>query len=312
MININALLPLTENIYWVKAPGKGRFPYCNGFLLTGEPNILIDAGIGKELIKEIDKQFRIDCLIISHSHSDHIMFWYELADRIIIMPQETPDDITDLTRLGQRFTGNQESALYWKNSITHNYGFKPMRLPDKRYSNGDLIGNDRVKLRAIHAPGHIDDHYCFFHTESGLLLTTDIDLTRFGPWYGNPVSSITLFKKSIQMVQSLPYQMVCSSHHPPILDKESAKKAISDFIGYFEVQKKIVLEMCSTPQTLQQLIEQSPFYYNKMPDKTLQAIFETPMIQKNLDLLLEEELICKQNGQFYETQEKVIVTGSNT
>jgi len=298
MMQTDTLVPLTENIYWVKAPGKGRFPYCNGFLLTGEPNILIDAGIGKELINQIEKEIRIDILLISHSHSDHIMFWHELADRIIMMPQETPDDITDLTRLGMRFTGNKEGALYWKNSITQNYGFKPMRLPDKRYSDGDFIGNDKVKLKAIHAPGHIDDHYCFFHPESGLLLSTDIDFNRFGPWYGNPVSSIAQFKKSVQKIQNLPYQMVCSSHHLPILDKEAAKKAIAKFAAGFEIQKNSVFERCSTPQTLQQLIEKSPFYYNKMPDKTFQAIFETPMIEKNLDLLLTEGLITEHNGQY--------------
>ncbi|MBU2512389.1 MBL fold metallo-hydrolase [bacterium] len=294
---IDNLVPLIDNLFWVEAPGKGKFPFCNGFLLTGKETVLIDAGIGGDLIKKIDAHYKIDSLIISHSHPDHIMFWHLLSDRRIIMPKETPDVICDLTMLGKRFTGTLEKAERWKKRIADGFGLKAMRLPDERYAEGEHVGNDEVKLRAIHAPGHLNDHYCFFHQDSGLLLSTDIDFDSFGPWYGNPECSIDLFKKSIQKVRSLPFRTVCSSHKPP-LDRKNGEEAFAKYTALFDRQKEKVYNLCQQPRTLHQLIKTSPFYRDLMPDKQVQDIFEEQLIRKNLDLLEAAGSIKLENGQY--------------
>ncbi len=291
------LVPLADNLFWVKAPRKGKYPFCNGFLLTGKETVLIDAGIGKEGIKKIDAQFGIDCLLISHSHPDHVMFWHHLSDRRIIMPKETPDAICDLISLGERFTGSLEKAQHWKSRVSDGFGLKVMRLPDERYADGEFVGNDKVQLQAIHAPGHLDDHYCFFHQNSGLLLTTDIDFDSFGPWYGNPESTIDLFKKSIQKVRSFPFRTVCSSHKPPF-NREDGEAAFAKYVANFDRQKNRVLDLCTRPQTLQQMVKASPFYRNLLPDKKIQDIFEEQLIQKNLDLLEAEGSIRLDNDRF--------------
>lgn len=291
------LEPLAKDLFWVKAPGNGKFPFCNGFLLTGDDTVLVDAGLGSDTILELDKKYRIDTLLISHSHPDHIMSWHCLDDRKIVMPNETPEVICDLDKLGFRFTGTVEKAKSWKARVADGLGLKPMRLPDERYSSGDTVGNDRVALEAIHAPGHLNDHYCFFHRESKTLLSTDIDFDSFGPWYGNPECSIELFKQSIETVRSFPYQTVCSSHKPP-MNREMGEIAFEAYIALFDTQKERVLKLCDTPKTLEELIACYPFYRDKMKDKKVQAIFEEMLIYKNLELLLNEEKIAQKGNQY--------------
>ncbi|MEE4114136.1 MAG: hypothetical protein V2I40_15055 [Desulfobacteraceae bacterium] len=46
------------------------------------------------------------------------------------------------------------------------------------------------------------------------------------------------------------------------------------------------------------MVNNSPFYRNRMPDGTLQQIFETQMIRKNLAVLLEEGRIVEENGTY--------------
>ncbi len=87
---------LAENFYFVQGDGRGLFPYCNGYLLTGEETVLIDTGIGEGKIREIDEKSRIDVVIITHSHPDHILNWYLLEDRHLLLPQQTPDAVHDL------------------------------------------------------------------------------------------------------------------------------------------------------------------------------------------------------------------------
>lgn len=50
---------------------------------------------------------------------------------------------------------------------------------------------------------------------------------------------------------------------------------------------------------LETMLRVSPFYRNRMPDATLQRIFETQMIQKNLELLIAARRIVRQKGSYY-------------
>ena len=95
--------PVAAALWLVEGPGKYRFPHCNGFLMVGDRVILIDAGVGERRIREIDRRMRIDTLIISHPHPDHILAWHVLKDRQLVLPAQTPESVGDLNRLGQRF-----------------------------------------------------------------------------------------------------------------------------------------------------------------------------------------------------------------
>jgi hypothetical protein len=46
------------------------------------------------------------------------------------------------------------------------------------------------------------------------------------------------------------------------------------------------------------MVRRSPFYRNRMPDGTLQRIFETQMIRKNLDRLAQENRIINEKGRY--------------
>lgn len=178
--------PVAPNVFLAAGPGAGRFPYCNAFLLTGDRTVLIDTGIGERRIREIDRRQRIDTLVISHSHPDHLLAWHGLRDRELLLPVQTPDSVHDLREMGLRFTGTPADADYWATMAQNDLGLHPLRPPDRRFADGERLDFGAVQLEAIHAPGHLDDHYCFFETRSGTLFSIDIDFTGFGPWYGSP------------------------------------------------------------------------------------------------------------------------------
>lgn len=297
----DSIVPLAKNLFWLKAPGRGKFPYCNGFLITGKETVMIDAGLGEKAIREIDSRKRIDRLVISHSHSDHILRWHLLKDRHLMLPKETPDEIGDLLQLGIRFTGTEEKGRLWREKVADGCGLKPMRPPDSRFSDGDLIDCGGITLQAIHAPGHLNDHYCFLVQESGILLTTDIDFDSFGPWYGNPESDIDLFKQSARKVQEYPFEWVCSSHKAPIAKKD-AQQAFASYLAVFDRQQQLILEQCRIPQTVAAMVEHSPIYLNKMPIRSVQMIIEENIIRKILVQLTRQGLVEDKNGLYIQTR----------
>ena len=180
------LAEICNGIYFLSTPMKGQFPYCYSFLFTGNENILIDAGTDKSILTAIDRKIGIDVLIISHSHPDHIRYWDALSHRKLMFPAETPDTVYNLEQLGERYMGSLEKGLHWVRTIAKMLDIVEFRKPDGRFSNGFIFENGETHIEAIHAPGHLNDHYCFFEHNTATLFTTDIDFSSFGPWYGNP------------------------------------------------------------------------------------------------------------------------------
>jgi len=293
---IDYVEPLAEKLFLVNAPENARFPFSNSFLLTGSETVLIDTGIGKERILELDRARRIDVLVISHSHPDHILAWNVLKDRHLLLPKETPDAVQDLKTLGTRFTGSERNGEYWAKFVGNGLGIHALRPPDGRFGDGGRIDFGGACLEAVHAPGHLRDHYCFYETRSRTLLTTDIDLTGFGPWYGNPEGDVERFAADIRNLMGHPCDRVCSSHKAPI--EGSAQADFSAFLESLNRQQEQVRIACGTGRTLEELAASSPFYRDRLPDKTIQNIFETNMIRKQLSLLMRDGLVALSDGQY--------------
>lgn len=289
--------PVTPRIYQVDGPGNGRFPYCNSFLLLGDRTVLVDSGIGVEGLVEIDRRVRIDTLLISHPHPDHIRAWHVLENRELILPAQTPASVEDLTLLGRRFVEGREDAQYWTEVVEHRLGIHPLRSPDRRFDDGETLDFGAIRLEAIHAPGHLDDHYCFLEHSTKTLFSIDVDLTGFGPWYGNPEGDIHRFRESVTMLRDLPCRRICTSHKRSIR-RSDADESFRQFLDAFDRQKAAVFALCREGMDLETMRRASPFYRNRMPDATFQRIFETQMIRKNLELLIAEGLVVEKNGRY--------------
>ncbi len=296
LIESGIVRPLSSGVYLVPAPNKGRFPFCHGFLIAGRETVLIDAGVGKRTIEAIDRERRIDTLIVSHPHPDHIFACPLLADRRLLLPRETGEEVEDLEALGLRFTGSPEEGRHWAAGIRL-FGISPLGKPDGRFGDGEALDFGGVELEAIRAPGHLEDHYCFFERSGGTLITTDIDFTSFGPWYANVEGDIEKFEESVRKIMALPYERACSSHKMPV-EGEAAAAEFEAYLAAFDRQRRQVLDLLDRPRNVEELIDASPFFRNRLPDKRLQRVFEGNMIRKNLDLLVRDGLVEKAGGRY--------------
>jgi hydroxyacylglutathione hydrolase len=297
---LSYIQPVTSRVYLAGGPGKSRFPHCNCFVLLGDRTVLIDAGIGAERIDEIDRCARIDTLIISHPHPDHIKAWHVLNDRRLMLPAQTTDAVEDLQRLGRRFVEDREEARYWTQMVQDRLGVRPLRPPDRRFSDGQILDFGPIQLEAIHAPGHLDDHYCFLERGSRTLFSIDIDFTGFGPWYGNPEGDIRRFRESVSLLRHRDVDNICSSHKSPI-SAQDAEPAFQGYLDAFDRQKRIIFELCRREMDLKAMCRVSPFYRNRRPDAILQHIFEAQMIRKNLELLVADGWVVEEKGHYHPT-----------
>ncbi len=289
--------PMAEGIYLINGPDQSRFPYGNSFLLCGDRTVLIDTGIGVERIDALDRAVRIDTLVISHSHPDHILAWHRLTDRELLLSAQTDDSVCDLKQLGLRFVEKREDAAHWTWVAENEMGLHPLRQPDRRFDDGQVLDFGNIQLRAIRAPGHLMDHYCFFELGTRTLFSTDIDFTGFGPWYGNPEGDPALFQQSVAMLRQIPFERICSSHKFPMAVVD-AERAFDKYLAAFDHQQELIFDLCRQGLDLESMLRASPFYRNRMPDATLQRVFETQMIRKNLAQLIADKRVVAESGRY--------------
>ncbi|MBI9083241.1 MAG: hypothetical protein JEZ11_06545 [Desulfobacterales bacterium] len=103
----------------------------------------------------------------------------------------------------------------------------------------------------------------------------------------------------IQSLAGLPFSQLCSSHKPPIWGGDKAP--LEAFRRILYRQRGLVLDLCRKPMTLGQVVEASPFYQNRFPDRRIQRMFETHLVAKNLQLLAEDGQVIFSRGTYQMT-----------
>jgi hypothetical protein len=126
------------------------------------------------------------------------------------------------------------------------------------------------------------------------LLLVDIDLTRFGPWYGNAVSDIQEFKSSIQRIIDLEPRVGISSHRiNPITD--DLRSELQRYLSIIDEREERVLDNIAKGHNTLEKLAAVPTIYPRIPYE-LYMVFETFMLQKHIDVLKKNGDIVEKNG----------------
>lgn len=259
-------MPAADNIWILPASNNGKYPYCYTFLITGDENILLDPGRDFDKLKELRDTVDIDRVVISHSHPDHFAGAWIFEGLPVLFPVESPEKVYDINFLAERATGGGKAAELWIKNMRELMDLRPP-VPTGSFANGDIIvKGPSLRLKAILAPGHSRDHYVFFDECSGILFSSDIDFTGFGPWYGYRECSINDFRRSLNLLRSLPVKMILPSHSEKITGNIPAE--IDNYENGIERQKDKLRDLLrgTEGKTLDELTDASPFY--KTPGKT--------------------------------------------
>lgn len=164
------------------------------------------------------------------------------------------------------------------------------------FTDGETISCGATDLVPIHLPGHTIDHTCFGINGFETLFLVDIDLTRFGPWYGNKVSDIEEFKKSVERVIEMNPKVGISSHLiNPV--EEGLDARLRSFRAIFdEREHRILANIAKGIDTIEKLTK-APTIYPRIPMPVYYA-FEMFMLEKHIELFKNNGIIREENGSF--------------
>ncbi|MET1124823.1 MAG: MBL fold metallo-hydrolase [Archaeoglobaceae archaeon] len=255
----------------VEGMNSGRFPFCNVVLVD---NILIDAGAGLGIIKEL--LGKVEILLLSHTHPDHASaaWLFNKAGKRVFSPETQ----TDLDSLARRFAG--ELAEEWKEWVA-----RDMMMRSFESEPLDAIADKLADVEPIHTPGHTRDHHAFL-IDGKIVYGADIDLVF--PFYGNPEASIDGMLKSIEKIAQLDAELFIPAHSRPISGKERIRESLEEYAEIIKGREERILELLKEERSLEELVELSPIYGKKPYAKKILDYFERNMVEKHLEKLIRE------------------------
>jgi len=280
-------------LWLVVGEGQGRFPRSNSILIRdADSSALIDTGCGIPVLRNLADQ--IDLVINTHTHPDHSAGNFVFAGRPILVPEEGASTAGDLQALSERFFHESELRPVWRRFIREQMGWSN-QTPTGTFGGEFKVGS--TTLVAIAAPGHTVDHHCLFAPDHGALISADIDLTRFGPWYGHPESDLAQFRRSIEAVRALKPTVVISAHRPPVRG-DDVGAALDRFAGVFDEREQRILSFLEQEQSWDEIVDVALIYGRFPYAPALMRSWEGEMARKHLDELVADGRVGQQGDRF--------------
>jgi hydroxyacylglutathione hydrolase len=142
----------------IEVGGFSVFAYIIGCKTTKEALVIDPAAEGERILKEVaDRGYRIDYIVNTHSHVDHIM-----GNRY--MKDVTGAKIVIHEREAQALGSQSGYSLQM-------FGAEPSPPADVTVKDGDTISVGNVSLQVIHTPGHSPGSISLYH--KGIVFTGD-------------------------------------------------------------------------------------------------------------------------------------------
>lgn len=289
------IVPLSKNIYVLKAPNRSRYPYCNCLFINDDIKAVIDNSCGKENLDFLMRE-NLNVIINSHFHEDHVLnnpsfpkaeIWAHRLDAPAIRALDVMQEYYGFKNLEEKQLGlSYLEAIGYQESMV-----------DRELEDGDILNFGRVELRVILTAGHTPGHCCFYEEKEGLLFSADIDLSDFGPWYGHDCSDVDDFIASINKCIDINPAIVVTSHND--IFKENIIEAMKKYLNIIYKKEEILFNYLKIPSTLESLAEKQIYYgYYYKQDEPFHKISEKMAIEKLLKRLLKQQAI-KKEGDIY-------------
>lgn len=280
-------MKLREGLYFLKGEHNGKFPYSNGLLIEGERRIIVDSGFGVPSRQKILASGGADVIINTHYHFDHTYgnryfpeaeIWAHPIDALAIEEKEVFELFTGFGKIGE---------IPGKDAFPGGMGPRPVA---RKLRDGEVLDFGVLKLQVLHTPGHTPGHISLYDPDAGILFAGDIDLSSFGPWYGNDMSDIDDFEASIERIIKLKPRILVTSHADVVTDGIEGR--LREYGAKIGERDEGILRFLGSGKTMEELLGARLIFRQHPEPEKLYRFFEQVMLEKHLQRLLRQGKIA--------------------
>ena len=278
---------------------SGKYPEGNQVIVTGaEARVAFDTPL---VANRIGAEFdTVDAVILGHVHEDHMAGLHRVPQATVQVHEADLAAAQSWPSLARHYGYPEAVALGLKAKIEQQFHYVP-RPDATAYRDGQVwaLGGG-VTVRAVHLPGHTRGHCALVVEPEGVAFIGDIDLTGFGPYYGDATSNLTQFRESLRRVAELPVRAWITSHHRGVItDRAAFLAALAAFAGKLEARTDKLLGMLSHgPRSLAELVRERLLYPPGFEELWIDCA-EARSIEQHLEELLAQQRIAALDGGRY-------------
>ncbi|MFT7474849.1 MAG: glyoxylase-like metal-dependent hydrolase (beta-lactamase superfamily II) [Verrucomicrobiales bacterium] len=244
-------LRLTDSVSILQGANLGSYPSGNSVLIRGSSEaILIDPSV--TVVAEGGAPVHVDAVVNSHGHEDHLPGNGLFTDaRVHIHEEDLPaaqslDGLLDI--FGFRGEVRAQQAVSFVEEM--HYAARP---DAEGFRDGHTFDLGEMSVTAMHLPGHTRGH-SGFHIDGGVFFLSDIDLTGFGPYYGDVWSDLDQFEESLRVVRDVEARHYVTFHQKGVIEgQETFVDMLDKFHSVIGRRHGEMLEYLVEPHSLEEM-----------------------------------------------------------
>ena len=282
---------------------RGAYPHGNSVLVEGSDRaFLIDPSLTVHEEGGLPGGQIPDAVLLSHCHEDHLAGLSLFGDVPVLIHAGDRQGLDSIDRFMEIYGMDPGPSAAFAAEIIETFHYRPR--PDAlTFTDGDVFDLGGVTIEAHHAPGHTRGHTVFVVPEARAAYLGDIDLSGFGPYYGDTWSDLVSFESTIDMCRNLDAEHFITFHHQGVVSgRTQFLTALERFASAIDRRESAILEYLSAgPRTLAEMVAHR-FIYRPHVELVFADSVEKRSIGLHLDRLVSQGRVEPAGGYYRLTE----------
>ena len=233
---------------------NGKYPSGNSLLIAGsDETVLVDPSLAVH--ERGGAPAPVDRVLISHAHEDHLAGLHLYPELPAYAHELDAEGVRSLEGLLEIYGLDPEAEAAFTPELVEQFnivGHGDVRT----FTDGDVFdlgGGTRVTV--VHLPGHTGGHSGLLVEPDGFFFIADVDLTGFGPYYGDAASSLEGFLTSLERCREVDARWYGTFHHKGLVEGRDAFLAqLTEFGDVLRRREDALLEFLAEPRRLDEIV----------------------------------------------------------
>jgi len=260
---------------------RGKYPHGNSLVVRGRnESVAIDPSLGL-VAREPAARPRVDRVLHSHCHEDHVAGSFLYREAPWHFHDADLPGIQSLDAFMSLYGYGEPVETPWRKAVVERFHFEAR--PDARgFRGGDVFDLGGATVEVIHAPGHTRGH-CFFRVlPDDVVYLADVDLSSFGPYYGDAWSDLEDFERTLAAARDLRARWYATFHHVGVIEgREAYLERLDRFSAVIRDRERRLLEYLAEPHSLDEVARHRFVYRPQDP-----VPFADPVERRSMGLHL--------------------------